>query len=291
MSLLFSIIIPAYNAEAYLGEAIESALVQKGVKLEVIVVNDGSTDRTVDIAESFGYRVKVISQENRGISAARNAGSCHARGNVLAFLDADDVWLPQKLAVQEMKLQAGFKAVYTNRYNFGRIGDLPEVHSDIVSMEEGDLWESLLSGNMITTSSLVIDREIFESCGGFNVGLRFCEDWDLWLRCAETHQIGYCVQPLVKYRIHSTSSSHNYQLMSRNRVEVVLTALDSARGRELPSGKRRKILARAWATSAWEAAKSKDRITSFRWYGISLREWPLDSRVWYDIARVLVGRV
>lgn len=291
MDLLFSVIIPAYNTEAYVGETIESVLVQHNVKNEVIVVDDGSTDKTLDIAKSFGEHVRVVKQANQGPSAARNNGALAARGNVLAFLDADDIWFPDKLSKQSKKIHDGFVMVYTNRYNFGASTYSQEPLSDKLEMHEGDIWIDLLYMNMITTSSVVIMKDTFNQLGGFRNDLPQCEDWDLWLRCAESHKVGFCAEPLLKYRIHSGGISKNYVSMSKKREEVVLLALNSSRGMRLPPLTRRKVLARTWSTSAWGAAEGKDLPQSIAYYSKALSYWPFDGTIWYDVARALAGRI
>ena len=291
MDLLFSVIIPAYNTEAYVGEAIESVLLQHDVQKEVIVVDDGSTDKTLDVVKSFGERVRVVNQANKGPSAARNNGARAARGNVLAFLDADDIWFPGKLIKQSEKIRDGFVMVYTNRYNFGEEVNLQEPLSNKLEMKEGDIWTDLLYMNMITTSSVVIMQDTFNQLGGFRNDLPPCEDWDLWLRCAESHKIGYCVEPLLKYRIHPGGISKNYVSMSKMREEVVLQALNSSRGIRLPTLTHRKALAHAWSTSAWGAAEGKDLSQALAYYCKALSHWPFDGAIWYNIARALAGRI
>ncbi|GKT10877.1 glycosyltransferase [Desulforhabdus sp. TSK] len=291
MELLFSVVIPAFNAEAYIAEAIESALNQIGVKIEVIVVDDGSTDNTLQVVESFKKRIRIIRQENMGAAAARNSAAQAAQGNVLAFLDADDIWMPQKLYIQSLKLNEGYKIVYTNRYNIGQLADLPEIQSNVVKMREGDIWEDLLFGNIITASSCVMKKECFRSLGGFRRDLPPCEDWDLWLRCAEIHSVGYCSEPLLKYRIHSGGTSRNYKMMSKMRRRVIAAAFCSHRGEKLPLLKKRQIMAQTWSTSAWDAAQAKDQLLAIRYYINALRMWPFIGTIWYDLARVIAGRI
>jgi len=291
VDLLFSVIIPAYNTEAYVGEAIESALMQHDVQKEVILVDDGSTDKTIDIVKGFGDRVRVVNQANQGPAAARNNGARTARGNVLAFLDADDVWFPNKLRSQSKKIQDGFTMVYTNRYNIGGAGKSQEPLSDKLAMNEGDIWIDLLYMNMITTSSVVIMKDTFNQFGGFRDDLPPCEDWNLWLKCAESHKVGYCVEPLLKYRIHPGGISKNYVSMSKKREEVVLIALNSKRGKQVPALTRRKVLANTWSTSAWGAAEGKDLPKSLAYYCKALSYWPFDGAIWYDVARALAGRI
>ncbi|PKN16010.1 MAG: family 2 glycosyl transferase [Deltaproteobacteria bacterium HGW-Deltaproteobacteria-23] len=287
----FSVIIPAYNAAAYIGEAIESALSQDGFTPEIIVVNDGSTDSTADVAGSFGSRVTLINTPNCGVAAARNCGLQIASGIYLAFLDADDFWLKAKLKVQAMKLSKGFTMVYSNRYNIGEIGDLPELQSEVVTMVEGDIWDNLLLGNMITASSVVVKREIINALGGFREHLPPCEDWDLWLRIAAKNVIGYCPEPLVKYRLHAEGISKNYLKMNRSRQKVITSVLDSERGHTLSTVRMRRMMAAAWSSSAWEAARGRDMKQSLLFYANAMLAWPFDGCRWYDLARVICGRV
>lgn len=291
MDLHFSVIIPAYNAEAYIDETIKSVLWQNDVDFEIIVVDDGSTDNTLGIISNFGERVRIVRQKNSGPAEARNNGVREAKGNVIAFLDSDDIWLPDKLSAQKKKLNDGFDIVYTNRFNIGQIGDLPELQSNVVSMREGDLWEDLLSANMITTSSVVIVKELFERNGGFCNELPPCEDWDLWLRCSEEHLIGYCSEPLVKYRCHADGISRNYKLMSEMRSRVISNALTSKRGQTLAAIEKRKISAKTWSASGWDAAKAKDISKSLAYYSRALQMWPFMGSIWYDVARALAGRI
>jgi len=291
VDLLFSIIIPAYNTEVYVGDAIESALVQRNANFEIIVVNDGSTDQTLDKLKSYGDQIRIVNQVNMGLSAARNSGAKVANGNVLAFLDADDIWAPEKLSLQSEKIHAGYNIVYTNRYNFEQTGCVEELLSDKLLMQEGDIWLDLLSMNMMTASSVVIMKKLYDEYGGFREDLRSCEDWDLWLRCAEVNKIGYCTEPLLKYRIHPDGLSKKYVFMSKMREAVVLSALNSDRGKKLSSISRRKVLARTWSTSAWGAAEGKDLSHALAYYGKALSIWPFAGAIWYDVARTLAGRI
>lgn len=291
MDLFFSVIIPAYNSASFVSEAIESALNQEDVEFEVIVVNDGSTDATLEVVQRFAEKIRIVDQCNMGLSGARNSGAKAAKGNVLAFLDADDIWFQGKLKAQSLKIKQGFAVVYTNRMNFGELGDLPEIQSEVVTMTEGFIWENILFGNMITASSSVIMKEVFDNLGGFRVDLRSCEDWDLWLRCSQHHKIGYCSEPLIKYRIHAGGLSKNYVFMSEMRQIVLESALQTVLGKQLSKNKRRQIVSRSWANSGWDAACGKDLVQALRCYGISLCQWPFSSSIWYDLARVVAGRV
>ncbi len=147
-----SIIVPAYNAESFIEATIRSALAQTHADVEVIVVDDGSTDATRDRLREFGDRIVVHRQANKGVAAARNRGALAAAGDWLAFLDSDDLWLPDK--VERQLAAAAGPMIYTDRYNIGTRGDLPELQSCVTPLHEGDIFlRLLLEGNFITASS------------------------------------------------------------------------------------------------------------------------------------------
>ena len=291
MDLLFSVIIPTYNAQDFVGEAIESALAQRNVKKEIILVDDGSTDKTFEVVKGFGNHVRIFNQNNSGPSSARNNGVRGSRGNVVAFLDSDDIWLPEKLYVQKEKLLDGYELVYTNRVNIDATGGVLPGQSFAVPSQDKVLWKDLLVDNMITTSSVAIYKDTFNRLGGFRDDIRFCEDWDLWLRFAENHNIGYSPEQLVKYRIHEAGVSRNYKSMNNMRIKVVTTALSSGKGVTLSNIQKRKILAKSWAACAWDSAKEKDLGNSLKNYWHAMLKWPLDRAIWYDVARALFGRI
>jgi glycosyltransferase involved in cell wall biosynthesis len=288
--IFFSVIIPAYNSEQYLAETVESVLAQKNSKFEVIIIDDGSTDETISIAESFGDNLRIAAKENGGVSTARNYGVQIARGNYVAFLDADDIWEPEKLEKQAVKLRKGYKMVYSNRWNIGEKGDLPDLQSDIEEMYEGDIFLKLLLGNFITNSSVVINKMLFDSLNGFNVNLLTCEDWDLWMRFAAVEKIGLCPEPLVKYRFHAGGKSRNYLRQAVVRERIISSMLGEGRGKNLSFSTKRKIWAYTYRTSGWAAARSGDWRNAMKLYWKSLTFGPFEAKVWYDVARVIAGR-
>lgn len=215
MSGSVSVVIPAYNAAAFLAEAVASALGQSRPPLEVIVIDDGSTDGSPAIARGVGSRVRVISQENRGAAAARNRGIEAASGEWIAFLDADDLWVPTKLEEQLAFLEshAECAAVYAQMVNFsadrGTAG-LPQ--PDVV--HSGWLFDRLLVENFVPLPSLVVSAEALRLVGGFDDSLATAEDTNLLLRLALRHQIGGLARPLLRRRLHGSN------LSDRGDVEV-----------------------------------------------------------------------
>jgi GT2 family glycosyltransferase len=200
-----SVIIPAFNAEKYITKAIESVLAQTVPVLEVIVVDDGSTDRTVAAASAFGNQVRVISKVNAGPASARNLAASHARGDWLATLDADDWWFAYK---NEIQLQeTPWPEVGMSHCRFDHRNDLPPAE---LTFE--DLWHY----NWVGNSSVMLRRSVFEQVGGFNEDRRLIsvEDYNLWLRVAATGvRIRTCDHILAHYTTGIGISSNSERLM------------------------------------------------------------------------------
>lgn len=203
-----SIIIPAYNAELYIQEAIESVLSQTFKDIELIVVDDSSIDRTAEIVKGFGSKLKYLRHsENKGLSSARNSGFRQAQGEYIAFLDADDVWLPTKTE-EQVKLLENDKElalVYSNCYLINEEGLHIGKLFDSIKPYSGFVFRKLILDNFIPTSSVIIRKKILDELGGFNERLVVSQDFDLLLRIAEHYKIDFTNFPLLKYRVHPNS--------------------------------------------------------------------------------------
>lgn len=213
-----SVIIPAYNGMEYLPQTVDSVLQQTCQDWEMIIVNDGSTDCTSEwVGQLTDRRVKLISQTNQGNCAARNTGIINARGEYIAFLDADDLWKPTKLAKQVEMLEQNPEVglVYTWVERIDHSGK--SLGKPFKSNLAGNIWEKLLDKNVIATSSAIIRRCCFERVGLFDKNLKsFVEDWDLWLRIAACYPIKVLPECLLQYRECPTSISKNWQAMERS---------------------------------------------------------------------------
>ncbi len=206
---LVSVIIPAFNSEKYITECIDSVLTQTYQNIEIIIVNDGSTDNTVDIVSEYkNDQIKLFHQKNSGAAAARNHGIKQASGVWIAFIDADDIWLPDKLQKQ-LKHCANQGWSHTDMFFHGDVYPKHTKNTAFTSKHSGFILKNLLIENSIGTSSVLIKKEILQELGGFNTDLRALQDWELWLRVAEKHQVCYFDEPLVYYRVHSSSVSRN----------------------------------------------------------------------------------
>lgn len=269
-----SVIIPAYNAEQFIADTVQSVLDQTFQDFEIIVVDDGSKDGTVAALGAFGDRIQVHCQSNAGVAKARNNGVRLARGTWIAFLDADDLWLPTKL--EKQLALSGVPMSYTDRLNIGQRGDLPDVQSTVRPMHSGDIFlPLLLEGNFITNTSVLIRRDLFQELGGFYTGLNGTEDWDLWIRVAERNPVGFIPEQLVKYRFHNGGISNNYARMNRDRMEVLTRAFQLDRSATLSWKVRRQIRAETWRQNGWDAGRSGARWNALAGYARAAAAWPL----------------
>jgi glycosyltransferase involved in cell wall biosynthesis len=206
---IITVVIPVYNGEAYLAEAVESVLAQTWPALEVIAVDDGSTDRSAEIIAGWGSQLVAIHQENRGVAAARNAGIQRAGGQFVAFLDQDDWWLPEKiekqLAVFHADDRIGLVHTGVDHYDqsSGRMtGPLaPDARPELMV---GDCLDRLLLGNPVYNSSVAVRASVLREVGLCDTEIRgnTVQDYDLWLRIARRAAFGFVPEPLVVFRVH-----------------------------------------------------------------------------------------
>ncbi len=223
-----SVVVPAYNAERSIGETIESILNQTMPPTEVIVIDDGSLDGTAGVVRGFGTRVKYERQENAGASAARNRGIALAKGEYLAFLDADDLWLPQKLEKQIALLERNpdLRWVYSDAFIFA--DGQPESTTRVgrhLKLRSGNIFEALLLGDFIASPTPVIHREVFARLGAFLIQpprFVYAEDWEMWLRIAQYYPVGLVDEPLARYRMSTDSASQSLGSIRRHEIAVEL---------------------------------------------------------------------
>jgi glycosyltransferase involved in cell wall biosynthesis len=210
---LVSVIIPCHNHANFLGEAIESVLRQTWRPVEILVVDDGSTDHTGEVVARYPS-VIGIKQDRRGPAAARNAGLQASRGRYVQFLDADDLLLPAALEIGIAELEEHLEWAFVSgafRYvdKHGRA-----ISGPVVASSTDGAFATLLRDNYIAMPAMVLfRRNIFERVGGFDVSLPPCEDWDLYLRIAREYPIGQHRQLVAHYRRHDGNTSRNAGLM------------------------------------------------------------------------------
>ena len=231
---LVSVVIPAYNAEGYLAATIESVLAQTYRPLEVLVIDDGSSDGTVALARSFGDPVRVIEQENKGPAGARNTGFAEARGDIIALLDADDLWMPERLTACVDLLQSdptlGF--VTTDAYLIEE--DTPterRYYGDYQRYpfpERGAQLDEIAKRNFVFVS-VVFDRRLFDLVGArLDERLWGTEDYDLWTRfLLAGAEAGLVPEPLAWYRVRADSVSRARSRQWRAHLTVLERHLPS----------------------------------------------------------------
>jgi len=264
-----SVIIPTYDRSAWVAEAIASVLAQTYQHLELIVVDDGSHDATPQAVQAFGPVLMYIRQAHAGVSAARNRGVAASRGALVAFLDSDDLWLPGKLAAQVALLQQQphSQACYTDEIwiRHGVRVNPKRIHQK----HSGWLFELSLPRCIISPSSIMLRRTLWDHLGGFDESLPACEDYDLWLRLTlvtpvlllperliikrggHADQLSRCIPVLDQYRITALEKILAAPLTSSQRQAVLIQLLQKCRVVAQGAYKRQQEL--RWATYSAKA--------------------------------------
>jgi glycosyltransferase involved in cell wall biosynthesis len=221
-----SVVIPAYNVERYVAEALESVLAQTYQDVEIVVVNDGSTDGTAGVIDRYRDRVVYVEQANRGLAGARNAGLAVASGGLIALLDADDVWLPERLercaALFAERPEVGF--LTTDAWLLDdEIPTQKLFYGDFLPREfpEDTLLARMIQDNVFFVSVLA-RRELYDRHGSFDESLRRSEDYDMWLRFLGGGERAACImEPLAYYRRRSESLSADAAAQSAAHIDVL----------------------------------------------------------------------
>ncbi len=273
-------VVPAYNAARFLEATLEGILDQSAPVAECVVVDDGSTDGTGDLAEGFDSRVRVVRQPNRGVSAARNAGARAASSPLLAFCDADDVWLPEK---QERQLETWARspeatALFTGAQAVG--ADLEEG-----AVMPAPTFEAVTLKDMIVhrtgwippqiSSTLLVQRETLKRTGGWDESLAHTADWDQALRLRKLGPFAGPTEPLVLYRRHEGSMSRRLELLEAETRALFRKVEEDPELRDAVAGS---VLedARAWNWSVVAASLAREghMLRAARWWADSFSRSP-----------------
>jgi glycosyltransferase involved in cell wall biosynthesis len=205
-----SVIIPTYNRARIIEEAVDSVLAQDYKDFELIVVNDGSTDNTSEVLAPYGDDVHVLSQENKGVSAARNRGITEASGKLIAFLDSDDLWLPQKLSMQVEFFDQRPDALICQTEEVWVRNGIRVNPKQRHKKPSGMIFKPSLKLCLVSPSAVMIRRDLLDRAGGFDETLPACEDYDLWLRISCRFPVFLIETPLIVKR-----GGHDDQLSKR----------------------------------------------------------------------------
>lgn len=219
----FSTIIPTFNRSEQVQTAIESVLSQDFKDNEIIIVDDGSNDQTAEILEKkYGARIKVLSQENEGVSSARNTGIKEASGEWLAFLDSDDLWLKNKLSKQYEFIKNHPEFLISQTQEIWIRNQVRVNQHKKHAKKSGDLFVASLTMCEISPSSVIIHRSIFDEFH-FDENFPACEDYDLWLQITQKYQIGLIQEALmIRHGGHSDQLSFEHPVMDRFRIYSII---------------------------------------------------------------------
>jgi glycosyltransferase involved in cell wall biosynthesis len=246
-----SVVIPTYNSAAFLREAIQSVLGQTYDDFEIVVVDDGSTDNTESVVHSFGDQVCYMKQQNQGAGAARNHGIKRSRGKYVAFLDADDLWLPGKLGEQIAVLDQDPKLglVYSDWAVMTEQGEAEPSYLRDQPAAGGYVFNELVQCGFILTSGTIVRRSCLEDVGFFDETLSIAQDYDLWLRVCYRWKIALVNKPLVIKRNRDGNLSSNLTKTAVERIVLFEKAL-----REFPdmSRRSRRLVRRQVALNYWD---------------------------------------
>jgi glycosyltransferase involved in cell wall biosynthesis len=280
-----SVVIAAYNGARWIAETLDSVLAQTFRNFEVVVVDDGSSDETPSVVAGYGSRVRCLRRENGGQPSARNFGIRAARGLYIAFVDADDLWLPEKLQLQMELLSKhpDLAWVYSDAIVFdGENGKELYKISDVAHLYEGDILRPLLILDFIPSPTPVIRRDVFATVGYFDESpdLRIGEDWNMWLRIAAKYQVRFVNRPLAKYRAHSESmfESTDFQYAFRSTWKMIENAV--ARDPQKLSDLRERALAVMCVRTAGGMLKRGERQGARAMITRAMKLYPYDANSW-----------
>lgn len=264
-----SVVIPTYNRADVVREAVASVLRQDYPDIELIVVDDGSRDGTAAVVSGFGPAVRYLWQENRGVSAARNRGVAASTGDLIAFLDSDDLWLPPKVSAQVAYFEAyeDAQACHTDEI-WIRLG--MRVNERLIHRKQGG-WQFLASlpRCLISPSAIMLRRSLWDRLGGFDESLPACEDYDLWLRLTAVVPVGFLPERLViKRGGHADQLSRRTPVLDRYRIK----ALEKVLTTPLPAAHRRAVLEQLVAKCRIVAQGARKRQHTDRWAYYAAKE-------------------
>lgn len=290
---MISVIIPVFNCEKYVSEAVESVLLQTYQDFEVIVVNDGSTDNTEEVLKAYFDRIIYIYQENKGIAAARNTGIRASKGKYLAFLDSDDIWEKDKLDGQVIFLNTNkeFDLVYEDYIPFNDKGLIRDHFSILKDFPRpsGNIFKPLILSTLFPTSTVIVKRDVLDDLGIFDESFKMGEDYELWLRIAGKYNIGYLKQRLVRVRYHQKSITKVTKVFEKPwEIRAIEKALDiyPKEKKKIKNIDIRKRISGIYMYHGYGAFWEKRYAAARYHFGRCIINWPFNSRafIYYFIS-------
>lgn len=259
-----SAVIPVFNRPVQIKRAVDSVLAQTYSNVECIVVDDGSTDETPSVLKEYGDRIKIITTVNRGVSAARNTGVKNATAEYIAFLDSDDEWSPEKIEKQiSYMFFQNYKVSQTDEtwIRNGKFVNQTKKHIKTA----GDIFIQSLDGCIVSLSTVIMEKTLFEKYDGFDENLTVCEDYDLWLRMSLNEKFGLIGESLtIKYGGHSdqlskTPALDRYRIMSLSKILNSKTDMTDLHQLELKNTLQKKL------EIYLAGAKKRNNLEGIRW--------------------------
>jgi alpha-1,3-rhamnosyltransferase len=294
---LVTVVIPSYNHEAFVTQAIDSVLGQDYDDIELIVIDDGSTDGSARkvgdhlAARSPSKRVVFEARENRGKSATLNQGLAYAKGTYFTLLDSDDVLEPRMVRTLASTLEgggAGTAASFGDGWVIDPDGDVQGRLSDTAPYRGGNVFLDMATLRFFPLiQSSLIRRDVLEQVGGFDERFKLLEDWDIWLRLARWHELRYVSEPVVRYRIHPENRSSKLPDLFREEAVTIVEELLSREAGLMPrAGAIRGELEARFGAQLYNAL----RTTEARAHAISaLRRSPTNRLAWTVLVRSMLG--
>jgi glycosyltransferase involved in cell wall biosynthesis len=328
---LVSVVVPAHNAGRHIGETIENVLDQSHPNTEVVVVDDGSTDDTPEVLKRFAGRIRVVRQANGGLGSARSAGMRAARGAYLAWLDADDLCHPQRIAVQAALLDArpeidvvstdfsafdddgvvsvthsaryysalrspaGLRGLFTQEEAFdGRdVSWLATPFDEAFRVFSGNVWETIVWANFVHPPTVMMRRGVFERLGNLDDRYGFAVDWEYLIRASESSLFAYVDAPLIRYRLHGgqMSGSRNTRRIAEDILNVVEAELRRRPDLADRFPEKTRRLLARTHLRMAEACAESEKRRALRSFTRSLLLNPADRRLPVGLVRLLLPRV
>lgn len=285
-SPLVSIIMPVYNGEAYLREALDSVFAQTYRAFELIAIDDGSVDGSAAILAERKARIRVV-REGRGGSAgiARRRGIATARGSYLAFLDQDDLWMPGKLETQVAFMEArpnlglSFTSFKIKRNDRSAEYQHEDFYAELPAVPTQVTLETLFEQNSIYMPTPMVRRSTYDAVGGLDARLVGTDDYHLWMKIAAVADVGFLPEVLGIYRLHNENTSNNHRLMLENEYYALqLIAQDAAARRRLRAGRARRRLANQAYSVAYCLRAQGSLVEAAKWTATAIRSNPFDPK-------------